>query len=200
VRQYDQAIETELMCIRRNPNIFWSHVILGWAYQQKGMHREALAELQEGVKLTQGMPFTLAAYGQALAAAGDRRGAEHVLSKLHERARSVYVSAYDIALIHAALDDKAAAFRWLETARQERSSFLPVLDVGPSRGCPAQRSALRSAAATARVQVRTGRLNLALGTVDEYATRRGFEIIREFIELAADRPDAPSNPALSGSH
>jgi len=94
VRQYDQAIETELMCIRRNPKIFWSHVILGWAYQQKGMHREALAELQEGVKLTQGMPFTLAAYGQALAAAGDRRGAEHVLSKLHERARSVYVSAY----------------------------------------------------------------------------------------------------------
>ena len=127
MRQYDRAIETELRCIRRNPKIFWSHVILGWAYQQKGMHREALAELQEGVKLTKGMPFTLAAFGQALAAAGDSRGAENVLSQLHERARSVYVSAYDIALIHAALGDKDAAFRWLDTARQERSSFLPYV-------------------------------------------------------------------------
>ena len=128
MRQYDRAIESELICIRRAPKVFWPHVVLGWAYQQKGMHAEALAELRESVKLTSGrMAFALAAYGQALAAAGDRPGALSILAQLKERARTSYVSAYDVSLIHAALGDKAAAFDWLDAARGERSSFLPYI-------------------------------------------------------------------------
>ncbi len=127
MRQYDRAIESELACIRRQPKDFWSHVILGWAYQQKGRHREAVAELQEAVKLTSGAPFSLAAYGQAIAASGDRPGALSVLSQLADAAKTRYVSAYGVAMIYAALNDKDAAFRWLEIARQERASFLPLI-------------------------------------------------------------------------
>jgi Flp pilus assembly protein TadD len=116
-----------LTCIRRQPDDFWAHVILGWAYQQQGMHSEAVAALQKAVKLTEGFPFTLAALGQGLAAAGDRAGALHVLGQLQERAVTRYVSAYDVALIHGALGDKDSAFRLLEAARQERSSFLPLI-------------------------------------------------------------------------
>jgi eukaryotic-like serine/threonine-protein kinase len=127
VGQSDKAIDSELRCIRRDPQGFWPRVILGWAYQQKGRHEEAVAELQEAVKLTRGAPFTLAAYGQALAASGDRRGALDVLAQLDELAKTRYVSGYDIGLIYAGLDDRDAAFHWLETAREQRASFLPLI-------------------------------------------------------------------------
>lgn len=125
--QYDQAIGSELKCLRRAPKNFFAHVILGWAYEQKLMFPEALAELREAVKLTNGAAFTVAAYGQALAAAGDRRGAQDVLSQLNQRAAKTYVSAYDMALIYAALGDHDEAFRRLEQAEREHASMLPYI-------------------------------------------------------------------------
>jgi tetratricopeptide (TPR) repeat protein len=128
VRQYDRAIESELKCLQRAPKSFWPYVVLGWAYQQKGMQREAVAEMQEAVRLTAGkMMFALAAYAQALAVAGDRQGARTVVAQLKDQARTRYVSAYDVAIVYAALNDRDAAFAWLDTAREEHSSFLPYI-------------------------------------------------------------------------
>ena len=127
MRQYDQAIATELKCIQRQPKLFWSRVILGWAYEQKGMFPEALAELREAVNLAEGDSFTLAAYAQALAASGDRRGAAAILSQLQQRARKDYVSAYDIAMIYAGLGDKDKAFQSLQKAYSDRASFLAYI-------------------------------------------------------------------------
>lgn len=127
MRQYDRAIDTELKCIRRQPKLAWAHVVLGWAYEQKGSYPEALAELREAVKLEEGDSFTLAAFGQALAASGDRRGALVILSDLQQRAHTKYVSAYDLALIYAGLGDKDKAFQGLDQALRDRSSFLPYI-------------------------------------------------------------------------
>jgi tetratricopeptide (TPR) repeat protein len=127
VRQYDKAIASELDCIRRDPEGAWSRTILAWAYQQQGKHAEACAALHEAVKLRPNSPFTLAAYGQALAAAGDRTGAQDVLGQLAEKAKTRYVSSYDVALIYAALKDRDEAFRRLDRAREEHSTFLPLI-------------------------------------------------------------------------
>ncbi len=127
MRQYDRAIASELKCLRRQPKLFWAHVILGWAYEQKRMFPEALTELREAAQLTHDASFTLAAFGEALAESGDRRAATEILAQLQERAKSKYVSAYDIALIYAALGDKNAAFKWLAKAEQDRASFLPYI-------------------------------------------------------------------------
>lgn len=91
------------------------------------MFPEALAELREATKLTDGLPLALASYGHALAASGDRRGALEVLAQLRETSKTKYVSGYDIALMHAALGDKDEAFRWLDHAAQERASLLPYI-------------------------------------------------------------------------
>lgn len=125
--QYDQAVASEMKCLRREPKNFFAHVILGWAYEQKRMYPEALAELQAAVKLTDGAAFPVAAYGEALAASGDRRGAEHVLAQLKERASKGYVSGYDIALIYAGLGDHDQAFRALEQAERDHASMLPYI-------------------------------------------------------------------------
>lgn len=127
MRQYDRAIATELNCLQREPKSFFAHVILGWAYEQKRMFPEAVSELRAAVQLASKMPFTLSAYGEALAESGDRRGAIELLAGLKERARTGYVSAYDIALIYAALGEKNRAFEWLDRAQVERASFLPYI-------------------------------------------------------------------------
>lgn len=127
MRQYDQAIASELKCLRREPKLFWAHVILGWAYEQKRMYPEALSELREAVQLTKNSPFTLAAFAEALAASGNRRGANDVLMQLQERAKTGYVSAYDISMVYAALGEKNQAFTWLDKAQQDRASFLPYI-------------------------------------------------------------------------
>lgn len=116
-----------MKCLRRQPKNFFAHVILGWAYEQKRMFPEALAELREAVKLTNGASFTVAAYGQALAASGNRRGAADTLSQLKERAKKSYVSGYDIALIYAGLGGNDEAFRWLEQAERDHASMLPYV-------------------------------------------------------------------------
>ncbi len=127
MRQYDRAIASELNCLRREPKSFFAHVILGWAYEQKRMFPEALSELREATQITNNFPFTLSAYAEALAESGNRRGAMEVLKQVQERAKTKYVSSYDVGLIYAALGNKDAAFEWLEKAEVERASFLPYI-------------------------------------------------------------------------
>ena len=48
-----------------------------------------------------------------------------------ERAKTKYVAAYDIALIHASLGDDESAFRWLERSMEDRSTLLVFLAEEP---------------------------------------------------------------------
>lgn len=116
-----------MACLRREPKSFFAHLILGWAYEQKRMYPEALSELREASQITNNAPLLLAAYGQALAVSGDREGAHDVLSQLQEKAKSRYVSAYDVSMIYAGLGDKDKAFQWLDKAKRDRAALLPYI-------------------------------------------------------------------------
>ena len=54
-----------------------------------------------------------------------------VLEELQQRAKQVYVSPYDAAIIYEALGQKDKAMEWLEMAYEERSWYLCVLSVDP---------------------------------------------------------------------
>lgn len=125
--RYDDAIGSELKCLQRQPKSFFARTILGWAYEQKKMYPEATAELREAVKLTNAGPFALAAYGHALAISGDTRGARDVIAQLQEKAKSRYVSAYDVSMVYAGLGDKDEAFKWLDKAEHDHASLLPYI-------------------------------------------------------------------------
>jgi hypothetical protein len=95
-----------LTLLERVPDDTWELAILGWDYEQKGMHEQAIAE--KAVELTNKdsplfSPFYLAGLAHAYAVAGRRSDAETVLQGLLERARRSYVSPFDIALIYSAL-------------------------------------------------------------------------------------------------
>ncbi|MBX3704517.1 MAG: winged helix-turn-helix domain-containing protein [Steroidobacteraceae bacterium] len=130
-RRYDSSLNQGMKALQLAPDIFWTHIILGWAYSERGAHQEAIAALQNGVRLMGGDPFALAALGQGFAAAGKQREAEQVLQRLDGFADKRYTSAYDRALIHAALHDRDAAFDWLERAFAERSAFLVFMTWDP---------------------------------------------------------------------
>ena len=128
-RQYDNSIQMAQNLLARVPDDTWEMAILGWDYEQKGMHEQAITEFKKAVELTNKTsplfsPFYLAGLGHAYALAGRRSDAEQVLQGLLERARQSYVSPFDIALIYAALGEKDTAFAWMAKAVAERSTWL----------------------------------------------------------------------------
>jgi len=94
------------------------------------MYAEAIAEFQTGVKLS-GSPLMLALLGHAYAASGKTAEAKQVLNDLQQLQDQRYVSPYTVAAIHAGLGDQEQAFKWLQTAVEERDIWLMNLKVDP---------------------------------------------------------------------
>jgi len=130
-REYNVSMQQALRSVQTDPNLDWTHIILGWDYEQLGKFQEAISEFQKAVALSHGNSFSRAALGHAFAAAGKREEALGILASLEKSSQHVYVSPFDIALIHAALGDKGKAFEWLQRAYEERSTFLVYMKWEP---------------------------------------------------------------------
>ncbi len=126
----DEAIEQCRKILEMDPNSFPARRYLGLAYEARGMYAEAIAEFQRGVQLS-GSPLMLALLGHAYAASGKTAEAKQVLSDLQQVKEQRYVSPYTVAAIHAGLGDQDEAFKWLETAVEERDIWLMNLKVDP---------------------------------------------------------------------
>jgi Flp pilus assembly protein TadD len=84
------------------------------------MNDEAVAELQEAVKLSGGSPTCIANLARAYAASGERSEAVKLLSDLKKRSNPGHSSASEIAVIYASLGDTDQAMTWLEKGYEER--------------------------------------------------------------------------------
>lgn len=65
------------------------------------------------------------------ARAGQREAAAQILAQLQSLSAQQYFSPFYLAVIAASLDDKDAAFAWLEKAYQERNGWMPWLKQEP---------------------------------------------------------------------
>lgn len=126
----DKAIEQCRKILELDPSSFPARRYLGLAYEAKGMYAEAITEFQTGVKLS-GSPLMLALLGHAYAVSGKTAEAKQVLADLQQLQGQRYVSPYTVAAIHAGLGDQDQAFKWLETAVEERDIWLMNLKVDP---------------------------------------------------------------------
>jgi serine/threonine-protein kinase len=127
-RQFQRAIEHCSTAIRRNPDLFQTHRVLGEAYVAKGQFAEAIAEFQTALSLGAGVSAE-GKLGHAYAVSGERTEAMKILRKLEQSGRTE--KFYDIALIHAGLGDNNRALEWLERSYEERSRSLTFLKVAP---------------------------------------------------------------------
>jgi tetratricopeptide (TPR) repeat protein len=96
-----------------------------------GMLEDAIVEFQNAVVCSAEHPGALASLGHAYASAGMRTEAEEILRKLREISQSRYVAPYWMALMHAALEERQAAFEWLDQARGIADSWEVWLAVEP---------------------------------------------------------------------
>ena len=130
-RQYDRALEQYEKTIDIDPTFLPSRLWYGRPLLQKGMYKEAIAELTEAVKLSRNSTVSLAMLGQAYGAAGNKKAMEGILEKLRQRSKTEYVASYWIAMIYVGRGDKDQAFAWFDRAFQERSSWLVWIGVEP---------------------------------------------------------------------
>ena len=136
--QYDKAIEQYRNTLEMDPDFVPGRWVLGQAYEQKGMLREAIAELESAVNLSGGSPVFRASLAHAYAVSGRRTQALKLVDDLNELRKQRYVSSYDMALAVSGLADKHQTLAWLQRAVEERSPRALFLKVEP------RLSALRS--------------------------------------------------------
>jgi pentatricopeptide repeat protein len=138
--RFDEAIRESRSAQAVRPDdasVLW---FLGFALLGKGQAAEAIPFLERATTVSHGSPGTVGVLISAYARAGRRNDALRLLAELKERREKGYVPAGAFVIAYLGLDDKEAAFVWLERAYLEKSNILqwvktnPVFD--PIRGDP----------------------------------------------------------------
>ena len=129
---YDAAIAQYRKALDMDPNFALGRQTLGLAFERKGMHTEALAELERAVALSGGTPSAVAGLGAAYAASGDRRRAGEQLEKLRAASTRRYVPAIIFASLYLAMNDCPQLAAALRQAVQERSEYVIYVHADPS--------------------------------------------------------------------
>jgi DNA-binding winged helix-turn-helix (wHTH) protein/TolB-like protein/tetratricopeptide (TPR) repeat protein len=130
-REYDQAIEQCWKTLEIEPNYGGAHLFLGRAYKQKGMYREALAELGKARDLLNDSSEVLSLIAYTYAVSGRRAEALKVLQELQGQSKQRYVSPYHMGMVYAGLGEQDKAFSWLEKAYEDREGRMTILKVVP---------------------------------------------------------------------
>jgi adenylate cyclase len=128
-RNYDEAVSQWRSILELDPHSADARLYLGLIYVEKGMFREAEMEFADWARIRREAPTALLAYTHA--AAGNRVEAQRLLEGLLSEAQHPSVPAAAIALIYGQLGDRDNAFRWLDRAVEQRSSFLLFIKVSP---------------------------------------------------------------------
>jgi len=130
-RNYDQAIVQGQKAMQLDPNYARTHFWLGRVYSQKGMHREAILASQKVLATMPDSNLGLTETAYNLAAAGRQSEARKILRRLEERSERAFVPAYNLAIIHIALNEEEVAMRYMQQAFEDQDWALCVLAVEP---------------------------------------------------------------------
>ena len=130
-RRYDDAIAQCDRAFKIDPNFYYTHYLLGWAYQLKGMQREAITSLRKSLELNPD-PYAKALLIRSLVKSGQQAEALKLRDELRADAARRYVPSYFLALAAMALGEKDEAFAQLEKEVADRGSYGTGLDVDPN--------------------------------------------------------------------
>jgi serine/threonine protein kinase/Flp pilus assembly protein TadD len=128
---YDQAIERIHNISDFATDVWVTHDLLGWSYEEKRDFSRAIREYQKARQMEPAIAEPLASIGRACALQGKKEEASKVLGELKEFSNHHHVPPYNVATIYAALDDRDQTMAALDKAYEERSWYVVLLQVDP---------------------------------------------------------------------
>lgn len=129
--RHDEAQEVLRRAVDMDPTFWLAHLFLSKLYIEMGKYEEAIKASEMAEKISEGNAEAAALTAWALAKSGNRNGALRILAELEARAKSRYVPAYSIAIVHNSLGDKDNALKMLETSIEQKDALMTFLKVEP---------------------------------------------------------------------
>lgn len=129
-RDYDAAMAALEKALQIDPDFIWVHFALGKVLAARGDYHKALLEVERAAAAND-TPYVLAVLASVRGRAGQRAQAVELAERLEKRAKSEFVSNYDLALAWAGVGEPDRAFPLLDLAVEERSPWLVRLGVDP---------------------------------------------------------------------
>jgi eukaryotic-like serine/threonine-protein kinase len=128
-RQYDEAIAVCKKVANENPAFALAHNCLAYGYWGKRMYPQVIEEWKAVGQLSgdRNESDFASALEQGFGSAGWKGAITKGVEARQAQRRTGYSSAYAIARLYADLGNKDQAFRWLNTAYQERDALLEGL-------------------------------------------------------------------------
>ena len=125
-RQYDDAILECKKVANEDPTSAYTHVCLAQAYWAKHMYPQVIEEWKVYSQLSgqTGESDFASALEKGFRSGGWKGALTKGIEARQTQRKTGYASAYQIAILYADLGDRNNAFRWLNTAYQERDTYL----------------------------------------------------------------------------
>ena len=128
-RRFDEAITELNRVLELKPDLDVARMILGFAYVEKRMYPEALAECRKAMSKATDEQLALGGCGGVYALAGRRQDALAALEKLKKLNSKRHVDPYIIAYLYDSLGDTDQAMEWLKKGYQEHSPQMPFTKI-----------------------------------------------------------------------
>ena len=131
VRDYERALRGIEAVLALDPMFAFGHYALGDVQLQRGRFTEAIAALEQSIRIggSSANHLAILAYVHGLAGRADE--ARRLLLQIHERAAAGHASPIWEALAHLGLGERDAAFESLERAFSERDGSLVLVAASP---------------------------------------------------------------------
>lgn len=126
-QQYEEALNHYRLAQDLDPSFYASYLAMGLLLTEQSMFEQAANMLNRAAQLSPRNPTIMAAMAYSHAAAGRDGACRQAAGELAALAQKQYVSPFAQALAYSAGGDLDAAFRKLEDAIQERSTWLPAI-------------------------------------------------------------------------
>jgi TolB-like protein len=128
-RQFDKAIALCQQVANENPMFARAHYCLARAYWGKGMYPQVIDEWKAFGQFANAQLESefASAMEQGLRSGGWKAALAKGITSRQKQRMAEYFPAYRIAELYAELGDKEQAFRWLNTAYNERDKWLEGL-------------------------------------------------------------------------
>src|SRR5713226_3822958 len=130
-RQYDRAIAQFRTVLEKDPN-FGRAGIVGFAYVEKGMFAEALADAEKWRRVYAEGPWYWSTRAYIYGRAGQQEKARRELEKLEQLNRRQQLDPINMLWAHLGMGHKDEALAYLEKAYSERFNILTSLKVEPA--------------------------------------------------------------------